>query len=106
MAILDEAPAGQHMAMAEEFVEIVDRGNYHLVYDWLARPGLPVDLRDFLMADLAQQDSDVKLPYLLALARDGEQWVASDAHEYLVLFLDQDLGTNWEAWSQAISPRG
>jgi hypothetical protein len=55
-----------------------------------------------LMNDLLNRRNTLKLPMLLAIARNNEHPLKDQAKDMLELFLQADYGTNWDDWSSAV----
>jgi hypothetical protein len=55
-----------------------------------------------LMDDLLNRKNTLKLPMLLAIARNGDHPLGGQARDMLELFIQTDYGTNWDQWADAI----
>jgi hypothetical protein len=62
-------------------------------------------LLELLLTDLFNRPNRIKLPLCLALAAAEDHPLRDEASTVLQLFVDEDYGTNWSAWSEAIAAR-
>jgi hypothetical protein len=64
---------------------------------------LPEPVLDVLVADALNRPNSVKLPALLAVARDPQNPKAGEAKNILQLFLEEDYGADWNAWQTKVT---
>jgi hypothetical protein len=55
------------------------------------------------MNDLLNRNNSLKLPMLLAVARQDDHPLKDQAREMLELLLQEDDGDNWDQWSASIT---
>ena len=53
---------------------------------------------DFLLDDVLNRPNSLKLPALLAVARNAQHPKAAEAKDFLQLFLEEDYGSDWDKW--------
>ena len=68
----------------------------------LTNAATPADVSDVLMNDLLNRNNALKLPMLLAIARNDNHPLKDQALDLLGLLTQEDNGTNWDQWSSTI----
>jgi hypothetical protein len=56
-----------------------------------------------LMNDLLNRNNALKLPMLLAVAREDAHPLKDQAREMLELLIQEDNGSNWDQWATSIN---
>jgi len=59
---------------------------------------LPEDVLDELIMDLLNRPNKIMLPELLELAKNPQHPKATEAKDFLELYLEEDYGTDWNLW--------
>ena len=62
----------------------------------------PPEVSGVLMNDLLNRNNALKLPMLLAIARNDAHPLKDQALDLLGLLTQEDNGTNWDQWSTTI----
>jgi hypothetical protein len=57
---------------------------------------------DVLMTDVLNRPNQLKLPALLDVARIPNHPKAEEARDILEVFVDENYGQDWNAWSAAV----
>jgi hypothetical protein len=86
--------------IAQHLSNLVSDTNYAQLGDLLKDPKQPDDALDVLMADALNRPNSLKLPVLLDVALTPDHPKAAEAKDILTLFLDEDFGTDRNAWQQ------
>lgn len=95
----DMEEAAQHLA------NLLPDERFSTAADYLTNPAAPASVRTVLLAELSNRPERIKLPLLLAVARDPENPQAEAAREFLTPYLPANVETNWPAWEEAIHRR-
>ena len=86
--------------IAQHLCNLVSDTNYPQLAELLKDPKQPDAALDVLMADALDRPNSLKLPALLDVALTPDHPKAAEAKDILTLFLDEDLGTDRNAWEQ------
>ena len=98
LALMPTAPESAQVELAQHLVNMVHDDNYTGTAGLLTNAATPAAVSTVLMNDLLNRNNELKLPMLLQLAQIGDHPHHEEAKEMLELFLQQDFGTNWDAW--------
>jgi hypothetical protein len=90
-------PKGQE-EVARHLSNLVSDADYPSLSRYLTNSALPEPVLDVLLADALNRPNSLKLPALLGVARDPQNPKAGEAKDVLQLFLEEDHGTDWNAW--------
>lgn len=102
LALMPTATEEGKVELAQHLVNLVQDENYTSVGDLLSNPTTPKDVSNVLMNDLLNRNNNLKLPLLLAVARNDDHPLKSEAKDLLELFIQEDKGTNWTDWETAV----
>lgn len=69
---------------------------------YLTNADVPESISSVFMDDLYNRDDEMKLPLLLAVARNDKHALKDEAKDLLELYLEEDYGTNWNQWEEAM----
>lgn len=94
-------PDGQSEA-AQHIANLILDPDYHRVLPLVKNPALPEEVLDVFVTDLMNREDDVKLPTLLEIAKLANHPHQEEALTDLQIFLDEDFGTDWVKWDQAM----
>jgi hypothetical protein len=96
-------PVEGRVRAAEEAIQRTPSAEYVTVAQpVLANPGTYPPSLIVLFSDLMERPDEVRLPALLAIARNSEHPLAREAQGNLAFVLKQDAGTDWVRWEGAI----
>jgi hypothetical protein len=102
LALIPIAPADAKQELAQHLVNMVQDDHYDGTAQMLTNSGTPVEVSDVLMNDLLNRNNNLKLPMLLAIARNDSHPLKDQALDLLGLLTQEDNGTNWDQWSTTI----
>jgi len=91
-------PEDGQVEVAQHLSNLTPDQDYTQLSKLLTNDALPESVLDVLLADTLNRPNSLKLPSLLEVARDPQNPKAGEAKDLLQLFLDQDYGTDWDAW--------
>lgn len=103
LALIPTAPTNAQVELSQHLVNMVQDDHYDGAAQLLTNPATPPDVSTVLMNDLLNRNNTLKLPMLLAVARDDNHPLKDQAREMLELLLQQDDGTNWDQWGDSIN---
>ena len=63
---------------------------------------LPEEVLDQLIMDLLNRPQKIMLPELLQVAKNSQHAKASEAKDFLELYLEEDYGTDWNLWQSKL----
>jgi hypothetical protein len=98
LAVFPLLPAEGQTACAQHLSNLVTDQDYGPLGRLLTNSTLPDEVLETLMSDVLNRANTVKLPALMAVARDPQHPKAAEAHDILELTLDQDFGQDWATW--------
>jgi hypothetical protein len=102
LALIPRAPAEAQQELAQHLVNMVQDDHYDGTAEMLTNATTPADVSDVLMNDLLNRNNALKLPLLLAIARNDDHPLKAQALDLLGLLTQEDDGTNWDQWSSTI----
>jgi hypothetical protein len=102
LALILRAPASAQQELAQHLVNMVQDNHYDGTAEMLTNAATPADVSGVLMNDLLNRNNNLKLPMLLAIARNDAHPLKDQALDLLGLLTQEDNGTNWEQWSATI----
>jgi hypothetical protein len=105
LQLLPRLPQEGQVEVVQYASDLLPDTNYWAVGMYLTATNTPEQVRDVLLAGLLQRPDSIKLPYLLAMARDQANPQAGQARLYLSSFLDQDYGHDWARWQAGVEQR-
>jgi hypothetical protein len=100
--LIPGAPAEAQQELAQHLVNMVQDDHYDGTADMLTNAATPADVSGVLMNDLLNRNNALKLPMLLAIARNDSHPLKDQALDLLGLLTQEDNGTNWDQWSSTI----
>lgn len=103
LALLPTAPASAQVELSQHLVNMVQDDHYDGTAQLLTNAATPAAVSTVLMNDLLNRNANLKLPMLLAVARDSDHPLNGQARDMLELLLQQDNGTNWDQWGASIN---
>jgi hypothetical protein len=102
LAMIPTAPSNAQVELSQHLVNMVQDDHYDGAAQLLTNPVTPSAVSTVLMNDLLNRNNTLKLPMLLAVARDDEHPLKDQAREMLELLIQEDNGTNWDQWGTSI----
>jgi hypothetical protein len=103
LALIPTAPTNAQVELSQHLVNMVQDDHYEGAGQLLTNPATPAAVSTVLMNDLLNRNNGLKLPMLLAVARQDDHPLKDQAREMLVLLVQEDDGSNWDQWSAAIT---
>ncbi len=103
LALLPTAPASAQVELSQHLVNMVQDDHYDGAAQLLTNSATPAGVSTVLMNDLLNRTATLKLPMLLAVARDSDHPLNGQARDMLELLLQEDNGTNWDQWGASIN---
>jgi hypothetical protein len=102
LSMFPRLPAEGQDEVAQHLANLVEDEDYNPLLALVLDPKLPEGVLDSLLADLLNRPNQTKLPAFLDIAFMPDHPKAAEARDLLELYLDQDLGTDREAWRKKI----
>jgi hypothetical protein len=102
LALIKVAPAQNQQELAQHLVNMVQDDHYDGTAELLTNSATSPDVSEVLMNDLLNRNNSLKLPMLLALARNDNHPLKDQALDLLGLLTQEDNGTNWDQWGATI----
>lgn len=102
LALMPTASEEGKVELAQHLVNLVQDDKYAGVAEMLTNSATPSAVSTVLMNDLLNRNNTLKLPMLLAIARNDDHPLKGDAKDMLELFLQDDKGPNWADWEVAV----
>lgn len=102
LALIPTAPPDAQVELSQHLVNMVQDDHYSDAAQLLTNSATPAAVSTVLMNDLLNRGNNIKLPMLLAVARDDNHPLKDQAREMLELLTQEDDGTNWDQWSASI----
>jgi len=103
LAMIPSAPTNAQVELSQHLVNLVQDDHYDGAAQLLTNAATPSAVSTVLMNDLLNRNNTLKLPMLLAVARDDDHPLKDQAREMLELLIQEDNGTNWNQWSDSIN---
>ncbi len=102
LSMIPTAPSNAQVELSQHLVNMVQDDHYDGAAQLLTNAVTPAAVSTVLMNDLLNRNNTLKLPMLLAVARDNDHPLKDQAREMLELLIQADNGTNWDQWSASI----
>jgi len=103
LAMIPTAPSNAQVELSQHLVNMVQDDHYDGAGQLLTNPVTPAAVSTVLMNDLLNRNNTLKLPMLLAVARDDDHPLKDQAREMMELLIQEDDGTNWDQWGNSIN---
>jgi hypothetical protein len=100
--LMKDAPAEAQVELAHHLINMVQDDHYDGAAELLTNASTQPEVATVLMNDLLNRRNTLKLPMLLAIARNDDHPLKDQAKDMLELFLQADYGTNWDQWASAV----
>ena len=102
LALIPTAPAAAQAELSQHLVNMVRDDHYDGTAQMLTNSATPTTVSSVLMNALLNRNNTLKLPMLLAVARQDDHPLKDQAREMLELLIQEDNGSNWDQWSTSI----
>lgn len=102
LGLLPRFPEDGQVEAAQHISNLLGDEDYAAFGQLLTNTNTLAGVQDVVMADLLNRPNSIKLPTLLEVARNPDLSKAAEALDLLKLYLDDDLGNNWDAWQQKL----
>ena len=102
LALIPRAPPDAQQELAQHLVNMVQDDHYDGAAELLTNADTPPEVSGVLMNDLLNRGNSLKLPMLLAIARNSAHPLKDQALDLLGLLTQEDNGTNWDQWGATI----
>lgn len=103
LALIPTAPPEAQAELSQHLVNMVRDDHYDGAAALLTNAATSSAVSSVLMNDLLNRNNSLKLPMLLAVARQDNHPLNDQAREMLELLIQEDDGTNWDQWSTSIN---
>jgi len=100
--LMRSAPPEAQVELAQHLINMAQDDHYDGTAEMLTNATTPAAVATVLMNDLLNRRNNLKLPMLLAIARNDDHPLKDQAKDMLELFLQADYGTNWDQWASAV----
>ncbi len=100
--LMKDAPAEAQVELAHHLINMVQDDHYDGAAELLTNASTQPEVATVLMNDLLNRRNTLKLPMLLAIARNDDHPLKDQAKDMLELFLQADYATNWDQWASAV----
>ena len=102
LAMLPNLPEDGQVEAAQHISNLLPDEQYAALAPILTNAHTAEAVLDVLMTDVLNRPNGVKLNTLLDVARVPNHPKAEDARDVLEVFVDENYGDNWTAWSSAV----
>lgn len=102
LELLPSFPEAGQVETAGHISNLLRDEDYAKFGAYLTNTASPAGLQDVVLADVLNRPSEIKLPLLLETARNPANAKAGEAKEMLELYLEEDYGTDWSKWDEAM----
>jgi hypothetical protein len=102
LKLMAVAPEDAQVELSQHLINMTQDDHYDGVAGLLTNAATQTSVATVLMNDLLNRRNSLKLPMLLAIARDDQHPLKDQARDMLELFLQADYSTNWDQWQAAV----
>ena len=88
--------------VARHLSNLLPDQDYPALGKYLADPKTPEAVLEVLLGDALNRANSIKLPMLLAVARQPDHPKAGEARDILELFLEENYGDDWTLWQTKV----
>ncbi len=103
LALMPYTPAEHREELAQHLVNMVMDDHYEGTSNLLMNTTTSTNVAEVLMNDLLNRNNNLKLNTLVKIMETPEHPMAANAKEMLELFVQEDHGTNFVEWEQAVA---
>jgi hypothetical protein len=102
LEIFPNMPEEGQVEAAQHISNLLPDEQYPALAQTLTNAHTSEAVLDVLMTDVLNRPNAIKLNTLLEVARTPDHPKAEEARDVLEVFVDEDYGQNWTAWSDAV----
>jgi hypothetical protein len=102
LKLIKVAPPEAQVELSHHLVNMTQDDHYDGVAELLTNATTQTAVATVLMNDLLNRRNTLKVPMLLAIARNQDHPLKDQARDMLELFLQADYSTNWDQWASAV----
>ena len=102
LELFPNLPQDGQIAAAEHLSILLPNQEYAALGQYLTNATTPEPVLGVLLAGLLNRPDTLKLPYLLEVARDGQNPKAGEAQGLLQALLDENFGNDWTRWQAKV----
>jgi hypothetical protein len=102
LKLIKVAPPEAQVELSHHLVNMTQDDHYDGAAELLTNATTQTAVATVLMNDLLNRRNTLKLPMLLAIARNQDHPLKDQARDMLELFLQADYATNWDQWASAV----
>jgi hypothetical protein len=102
LAMLPNLPEDGQVEAAQHISNLLPDEQYEALSPTLTNAHTAEAVLDVLMTDILNRPNGVKLNTLLDVARIPDHPKAEEARDVLEVFVDENYGNDWTAWSNAV----
>ena len=102
LQLFPRLPEEGQVEVARHLSNLLPDQDYPELGKYLADPKVPEAVLDVLLGDALNRANSIKLPMLLAVARQSDHPKAGEARDILELFLEENYGDNWNQWQTKV----
>lgn len=95
-------PEGQ-ISAAEHIGNLLANEDYAPFAAYLTNNATAAEVYEIIFADLLNRPNHIKLPMLLEVARNGKPEQATEAKDFLEVFIGEDYGKDWNTWQVKVT---
>ncbi len=100
--LLPLMPEPGQIETAEHIANLLPDADFDSFARYLTNMQTSPAVQDIIFADALNRPDSIKLPLLLQTVRTPEHPYATEALEFLEIYLDANHGTNWTLWQEVI----
>ncbi len=100
LALYPDLPDDGKLEIVQHLNNLIENENYAAMGKILIDPKTPAAVGEAILNDLFNRPGSLKIPLMLQIARTPGHPMAETARENLVLFLEEDHGTDWAQWEK------
>ena len=102
LEIFPNLPPDGQVEAAQHLSNLLPDEEYPALAQTLTNATTSEEVLDVLMTDVLNRPNQIKLSTLLDIARNPAHPKAEEARDVLEVFVDENYGDNWVAWSEAV----
>lgn len=100
LALYPDLPDDGKLEVVQHLNNLIENENYAAMGKIFIDPKTPAAVSEEMLNDLFNRPGNLKIPLMLQVARTPGHPMAEAARENLVLFLEEDHGTDWAQWEK------
>jgi hypothetical protein len=103
LAMMPNVDEEAQTELAGHIVNLLDDAHFTNAAKYLTNAEVPEVVSSVFMNDLYNRENSLKLPLVLAVARNEKHPLHDEAKDLLELYIEEDHGTDWNAWETAMN---